>query len=469
MNPGFDRRSHIFREYDIRGIAGREINGHFAYQLGKVFAHYAYAKTGASSLTVSVGRDCRLTSDEYAEALIKGLLEGGVSVFNLDVCPTPLTYFSEHHYQTDGAIMITGSHNPAEYNGFKIALRKSTLHGEQIQELRELFANDLKTKLPPGKVSNKEITQPYLDFLSRHIKPNRKLKVVIDAGNGTAGPVAPELFALLGADVTTLYCDLDGTFPNHHPDPTVEHNLTALKAKVKEVRADFGVGFDGDSDRIGVVDELGNTIYGDELMILFARDVLKHHPGATVIGEVKSSQRLYQDVKSRGGKAVMWKAGHSLIKSKMQETGALLAGEMSGHIFFADRWFGFDDAIYAASRLYEIVAEQGELSSLLKDLPETFCTPELRLECEEALKFALVTEAAEILHGSQGTVCTLDGLRVDFEDRWGLIRASNTQAVIVMRFEAKNKIALEEIQGQFEAALNAAARKLDHVEFKSSL
>jgi phosphomannomutase/phosphoglucomutase len=280
--------------------------------------------------------------------------------------------------------------------------------------------------------------------------------------------VAPELFEKLGAEVISLYCELDGRFPNHHPDPTVPKNLTDLIQAVKKHGADFGVGYDGDSDRIGAVDETGRILYGDELMVIFSREVLKKNPSATIISEVKSSQRLYQDIQNHGGNGIMWKTGHSLIKSKMKETGSLLAGEMSGHIFFADDWFGFDDAIYASARLYEIVAKNKTLSALISDLPPAFNTPEIRIDCEEDKKFKLIEEAASLLKDPSAKLTTIDGLRVDYPDHWGLIRASNTQPVIVMRFEAQTEKKLQEIKSKFEGALIQAAKKLGHGDIKTS-
>jgi phosphomannomutase/phosphoglucomutase len=318
-----------------------------------------------------------------------------------------------------------------------------------------------------GSLSTGTIIPEYISYVAARIQPERRLKVVLDAGNGTASNIAPELFVKLGAEVIPLYCELDGRFPNHHPDPTVPKNLTALIAAVKEHGADFGVGYDGDSDRIGAVDENGRIIYGDELMVIFSREVLKTHPGATIISEVKSSNRLYQDIEKHGGHGIMWKTGHSLIKSKMKETKAALAGEMSGHIFFADRWFGFDDAIYSSARLYEIVARSENLSSLTADLAPAVNTPEIRIECEEEKKFALIEESAKLLMDPAATLTTIDGLRVDYSDHWGLIRASNTQPVIVMRFEAQDRAKLDAIQGKFEAALAAAAKKLGHGAFGS--
>jgi phosphomannomutase/phosphoglucomutase len=458
----------IFREYDIRGLAGIDLTAEFAYELGRTYAEWAYAKLAKSSgMTISVGRDCRLTSDEYAESLIRGLTDGGVSVLNIGTCPTPLTYFSIFHYHTDGGIMITGSHNPAEYNGFKICFGTDTLHGENIQELKQVMLAQKYTKREKGTIKDAEIIPPYIKHVASVIHPKRKLKVVLDAGNGTASTVAPLLFEAIGADFIPLYCELDGRFPNHHPDPTVPKNLTDLIKAVKEHQADFGIGYDGDSDRIGAVDQNGRVIYGDELMIIFSRSVLKENPGATIISEVKSSNRLYQDIAKHGGKPMMWKTGHSLIKSKMKETGAKLAGEMSGHIFFNDRWFGFDDAVYASARLYEIVASSNvTLSSLTADLKPVINTPEIRIDCDDSKKFKLIEETAKLLQDPKGKMTAIDGLRVDYDNSWGLIRASNTQNVIVMRFEAENETLLNQIQTKFEAALQESAKKLGHEKFQ---
>ena len=454
----------IFREYDIRGIAEKDLSADFARLLGKTYAEWAYQRTAeGKKLKFCVSMDCRLTSDAYASGLIQGLNEGGVDVVRIGTCPTPLTYFSIFHFNTDGGVMITGSHNPANYNGFKICFGKDTLHGEQIQELKQVMLKGQFTSRPKGTVTDAKIIDDYVNYVANQIKPKRKLKVVLDAGNGTASTVAPSLFEKMGADIIPLYCELDGRFPNHHPDPTVPDNLKALIAAVKENKADFGIGYDGDSDRIGAVDENGKVIYGDELMVIFSRNVLAQNPGATIISEVKSSNRLYQDIEKQGGKPLMWKTGHSLIKSKMKETKALLAGEMSGHIFFADRWFGFDDAIYSSARLYEIVANHGApLSTLIQDLKPVLNTPEIRIECVEEKKFALIEEAKVLLAGSAGKVTTIDGIRVDYDDRWGLIRASNTQPVIVMRFEAQSEKLLNEIKTQFEAVLAAAANTIGH-------
>lgn len=456
----------IFREYDIRGIAGRDLSAEFAEALGLAYAQYIGNRTpvaGRSRLTVAVGRDCRLTSDAYAEALIQGMRRGGLDVVRLGVCPTPLTYFAIFHQDLDGGVMVTGSHNPADYNGFKICVGRDTLHGHQIQELRALIEKGPPTAKQQGSVTDFAVIPPYIDHLVKSAKPLRKMKIVLDAGNGTASTVAPELFRRLGADVTPLFCELDGRFPNHHPDPTVHANLKDLIATVKREKADFGIAFDGDSDRIGLVDENGRPVFGDELMVILARDVLRESPGATVISEVKSSHRLYNDIAAKGGKPIMWKTGHSLIKSKMKETKAALAGEMSGHIFFADRYFGFDDAIYAGLRVYEIASNaKGGVSSLIADLPPVVATPEIRVDCQEELKFSLVEETKKRLKDQGLKINDIDGVRVDFGDGWGLVRASNTQPVLVLRFEAPNEGRLQELRRIVEGALSDSARQLGH-------
>jgi phosphomannomutase/phosphoglucomutase len=458
----------IFREYDIRGIAGRDLTPEFAQCLGQAYAMYLGKRTpvaGRQRLTVSVGRDCRLTGESYADAMVSGMRKGGLNVIRLGVCPTPLTYFSIFHLDLDGGVMVTGSHNPADYNGFKICVGRDTLHGQQIQEMRALMETVARGEAPQtteGSVSDFPIIAPYISHLLKNARGIKPKKIVLDAGNGTASTVAPELFKALGADVISLYCELDGHFPNHHPDPTVPENLKDLVKAVLDNKADFGIGFDGDSDRIGMVDETGRIIYGDELMVVFSRAVLKENPGATIISEVKSSHRLYTDIAAKGGIPIMWKTGHSLIKSKMKETKAALAGEMSGHIFFADRYFGFDDAIYAAVRVYEIASQHnGVFSSILADLPKTVSTPEIRVDCEEEKKFKLVEETKKRLAGGY-KINDIDGVRVDFGDSWGLVRASNTQPVLVLRFEAPNEKRLQEARLIVETALKDAAQAIGH-------
>jgi phosphomannomutase / phosphoglucomutase len=441
----------IFREYDIRGIAEKDLSPELAEQLGLAYAHYIGGRppvAGRKKITVSVGRDCRLSSNSYAEALIVGMQRGGLDVINLGVCPTPLTYFSIFHLNLDGGMMVTGSHNPAEYNGFKTCVGHDTIHGHQIQELRAIVEKSLAPAKTEGSVSDYPIIRDYVDYLIKSARRVKKMRVVLDAGNGTAGSVAPEIFRRLGAEVIPLYCELDGHFPNHHPDPTVPNNLKSLVETVLKEKADFGIGYDGDADRIGLVDETGRIIYGDELMVIFS--------------EVKSSNRLYNDIAARGGNPIMWKTGHSLIKSKMKETNAALAGEMSGHMFFADRYFGFDDAIYASMRVYEVAsAAETPISMLLADLPPSVSTPEIRVDCEENKKFHLVEETKRRL--AQGRKITdIDGVRVDFGDGWGLVRASNTQPVLVLRFEAASRPRLEEIRKIVEGALSDAARSIGH-------
>jgi phosphomannomutase/phosphoglucomutase len=466
----------IFREYDIRGIAGRDLNAEFAQCLGRAYAMFISKRTpvaGRKRLTVSVGRDCRLTGDEYAEALIKGMRSGGLDVIRLGVCPTPLTYFSIFHLDLDGGIMVTGSHNPADYNGFKTCVGRDTIHGHQIQEIRALMEQVARGEAPPvaseGNVTDKPIIPDYIDHLVKNARGLKPKKIVLDAGNGTAATVAPELFKRLGAEVIPLFCTLDGRFPNHHPDPTVPENLKDLVEAVRKNKADFGVGFDGDSDRIGMVDENGRIVYGDELMVIFSRAVLKENPGATIISEVKSSHKLYNDIAAKGGKGIMWKTGHSLIKSKMKETKAALAGEMSGHIFFADRYFGYDDAIYAAMRLYEIAsATAGPLSSITADLTHTESTPEIRVDCEEEKKFRLVEETKKRLVAGKHTINDIDGVRVDFGDSWGLVRASNTQPVLVLRFEAPTSSRLNEVRAIVEKCLKEAAQAIGHAPINTS-
>lgn len=459
----------IFREYDVRGIAGRDLTEDFAFLLGQAYAEMFREKLKLNK--VAVGRDCRLTSDAYGAALMSGIRSQGVDVIDLGVCATPLTYFSLFHLEIDGAIMVTGSHNPSDYNGFKICIGKGTIHGQEIQHLRTVME---KLNTPSGAVksakqgalSSYAIIPAYVNHLVKNAKPTKPLKIVLDSGNGTASNIAPQIFEKLGAKVIPLYCELDGRFPNHHPDPTVPANLKVLVETVIKEKAAFGVAFDGDSDRIGAVDENGRILYGDELMVILARAVLKENPGATILSEVKSSHRLYQDIARHGGNPIMWKTGHSLIKSKMKESGALLAGEMSGHIFFADRNFGYDDAIYAALRLFEIASQHnGPVSSLLQGLPDSVSTPEIRVDCIEEKKFELVQKTKEeILKKISPTdkVIDIDGIRVDFPDGWGLVRASNTQPVLVVRFEAISQARLLAIRSIVESALNSAAKQIGH-------
>jgi phosphomannomutase/phosphoglucomutase len=437
---------NIFREYDIRGRVPEELNRDTAYRLGQCFGAY-YQSLGAKR--ISLGRDCRLSSPDLRRGVMEGMMDAGIHVKEVGIIPTPLLYFSLHHLEVEGGIQITGSHNPPEYNGFKICLGKTTIFGEEIQKLRSIGE---KGSFPKGKGSaeSEEVIQPYHEEILKRIRCGQvPRKVVLDAGNGVAGLVAPELYSRMGIEVEKLFCEPDGRFPNHHPDPTLPENLKHLVKKVIDTSADLGIAFDGDADRIGVVDRRGKILWGDQLLIIFSRDLLKRHPGAKIIGEVKCSQVLYDDIRKHGGIPIMWKAGHSLIKGKMKEEGALLAGEMSGHLFFAERYFGFDDAIYAGARLLEILTnEDKDLEELLDDVPTLVNTPEIRIDCPDDLKFQVVADLASEFK-EEFQVIDVDGARVVFNGGWGLIRASNTQPVLVLRFEAEDQKTLQEIQQIF--------------------
>ena len=439
-------KPHIFREYDIRGIAGKDLDESTYEVVGKALCAYLRGKKKHNC--VVVGWDGRLTSKTYANALIDGITSCGVNVISIGEVPTPLVYFGLFTLPVDGGVMITASHNPKEYNGMKVAVGKSTLHGSEIQKLMKVAQAG---KFPKAKgsvtITRMDLVPKYLKRITSGIKLKRKLKVVLDGGNGVGGPVGLELYKRLGCEVIPLYCDVDGTFPNHHPDPTVPANLKKLIATVKRTKADLGIAYDGDVDRIGAVDDKGNVIFGDKLLILFARDVLKEKPGATIIGEVKSSRSLYEDIAKHGGKPIMWKTGHSLIKAAMKIHHAQLAGEMSGHMFFKHRWYGFDDAIYAGARLLEFLSKgRKTLHEQLANVPETFVTEEIRIETNESRKFAIVAEATRYFKKELGlNVNDIDGARIEFDDGWGLIRASNTSPVLVMRCEAETKKRLNEI------------------------
>lgn len=458
---------NIFREYDIRGIADRDLTDEVVTLLGKAYGTLIRRqKAEDRAQRVAVGRDVRLSSTRLRNALIEGIASTGVDVMDIGECPTPLLYFAVYTRDVDGGIMITGSHNPSEYNGFKILVGKDTIHGGGIQEIRSIIEQGSFAAGTKGGVEGFEVIPAYLEMAREKFKGlssiGREIKVVVDAGNGTGGLVAPELLSSIGADVTPLFCDVDGHFPNHHPDPTVPENLASLIDKVKSEKADIGIGYDGDSDRIGLVDNLGNIIWGDQLMVLFARDILKNQKTGdrgqsaekpVFVGEVKCSQVMYDDIEKHGGRAIMWKAGHSLIKDKMKKEKAVLAGEMSGHIFFADRYFGYDDAIYATCRVIEILKKEGKpVSELLADLPKTFNTPEIRVDCPEEKKFKIVEEAKKRL-AKDYEIIDVDGVRVKFAEGWGLIRASNTGPVLVTRFEASTEERLLEYRRIVEGIL----------------
>src|SRR5689334_6356688 len=442
----------IFREYDIRGVADTELLSPDIVDLGRGLGTFLQRNSGRS---ITLGRDCRLSSTRLRDALRQGLVDSGCAVTDIGVVPTPLLYFSAVHLQADGAVMITGSHNPAEFNGFKTVCGAGTLHGETIQDVRRIIeARDFLQG--HGSHDDMDVIPAYLDQVSPQFQFPRRVKVVLDAGNGTAGPVVHRLFQRLNCEVTELFFEMDGRFPNHHPDPTVPANLKHLQDAVKAQKAELGIAFDGDSDRIGAVDENGEVIYGDMLLLIFGREILTRKPGATFIGEVKCSQLLYDELKRLGGNPIMYKTGHSLIKAKMKEEHAELAGEMSGHMFFADRYLGYDDALYAACRLIEIVAKSGKpLSAQLEGLPKLKSTPEIRVDCSDETKFAVVANVADQFRKTHNVI-DVDGVRILFGEGWGLLRASNTQPVLVMRFEAASEALLARYRAQVEAALAQA-------------
>ena len=439
MKPSINPQ--IFREYDIRGIVGKDLTPASVTSIGKAIGTYIRRGNGKNMV---LGRDVRSSSVEFCNILSKALNSTGCNVIDIGMVPTPVLYFALHHFNADGGVMITGSHNPPEFNGFKISQGFHSLYGEKVQELKGLIeVNDFE--VGTGTTQQQPVLAEYMEKICSILEIPRKIKVVVDGGNGCFGIVGPDLLKKLGQTPIELFSEPDGTFPNHHPDPTVSENLTDLIEKVRLENAELGIGFDGDADRIGVVDEKGNILWGDQLLTIFARDILSRNPGATIVGEVKCSQNLYKDIKKHGGVPVMAAAGHSLIKNKMRETGALLAGEMSGHICFADNYYGFDDAIFAACRVLQIVAQSNtKVSEMLADLPETAYTPEIRIDCPDDQKFKIVRELTEIFR-EKYEVIDIDGVRVNFDDGWALIRASNTQPVLVLRLEAVTKERLKEL------------------------
>jgi phosphomannomutase / phosphoglucomutase len=443
--------SEIYREYDIRGIIGEDINEDDFITIGKGFGTY-FNEQGENNIVL--GRDCRLTSPTIKDSLTDGLISSGCNVIDIGICPTPTLYFALRHLKADGGIMITASHNPPNYNGFKICSGFDTIYGDEIQKIRRIIEKGefIKGK---GKKSTHEILEAYANTVLKGIKIKPGMRIGFDAGNGTGGPTGLKILQSLGCEVYDLYCDMDGNFPNHEPDPTVLENMKDLIQAVKKNNLVLGIGVDGDGDRIGVVDGSGNIIFGDMLLLLFARDILSKNPGATIISEVKCSDRMYKDIENHGGNAIMWKTGHSLIKNKMKETGALLAGEMSGHMFFADRYFGYDDAIYASCRLLEILSNTGKtIEQLLSDVPPSFTTPEIRVECPDAKKFDLVDKLKNRFKKQYKTI-DVDGVRVVFDDGWGLVRASNTQPALVLRFEAQSEERLAEIRDIIKGAIDS--------------
>jgi phosphomannomutase / phosphoglucomutase len=439
-----------FREYDIRGVVGEDILDHDVEMFGRTFGSYMSRQ---GKRRVVVGRDCRLSSERYRDLLLEGMVAAGLDVIDVGVCPSPLLYFAIRHLDREGGIMITASHNPPEYNGFKVCNGHDTISGREIQELRRIMeARDFVDGR--GSVGTFDIVTPYMDFVVQNISLNRRLRVGVDAGNATGGPIAVPILERLGCEVHPLYCDMDGTFPNHEPDPTVLENLEDLTAMVNRLGLDVGLSYDGDCDRLGVVDHRGQVVYGDKLMIIYAREILSRRPGTTFVSEVKCSKTLYDEIEKRGGKAIMGRTGHSLMKAKMKEVDAVLAGEMSGHMFFKDRFFGFDDGVYASCRLLEIIANTDKtIPELLEGVPETWATPEIRVPCPDEIKFDTVDRAMREFKKAGLEVIDVDGARIVFPDGWGLVRASNTQPVLVLRYEADTPDRLEEIRELIESTI----------------
>jgi len=449
----FDVPQSIFRAYDIRGIVDESLNEGIVELLGKAIASEAVS---LGQKTLCVGYDGRLSSVAYCEALTRGIISTGIDAIVIGQVPTPVLYFATHHFETGSGVMITGSHNPSNYNGFKMMLGGNTLSGDDIQKIyNRIILQDFSEG--QGNRSEQEVDRIYLDTILNDIAVAAPLKVVVDAGNGVAGGIAPELIEELGCEVIPLFCDVDGTFPNHHPDPGKPENLQDLIAAVKEHDADIGLAFDGDGDRIGVVTNEGKIIWPDRLLMLFAKDVVSRNPGADIIFDVKCSRRINGLITSYGGRPIMWKTGHSLIKAKMKETGALLAGEMSGHVFFKERWYGFDDGLYSAARLLEILGIEDKTShDVFAEFPEDISTPEINITVTDESKFEIIEKLCERKDQfSGGNISTIDGLRVDYPNGWGLCRASNTTPVLVLRFEADDESAIEEIKDKFIVQLQA--------------
>ncbi|MGH8700968.1 MAG: phosphomannomutase/phosphoglucomutase [Burkholderiales bacterium] len=442
----------IFKAYDIRGIVGRTLTVPVVEQIGRAIGSEALAR---GRRTVAIGRDGRHSGPELAGALARGLQASGVDVIDVGQVATPMLYFAAHHFDTLSGVAVTGSHNPPEYNGLKIMVDGETLAGEAIQQLRARIEGGNFAR-GSGGYRAEAVRDAYLRRIASDIKLARPMRLVVDCGNGVAGATAPELYRRLGCEVAELYCEVDGSFPNHHPDPSHPENLADVQRTLAQGKGELGLAFDGDGDRLGVVTRSGRIIYPDRLLMLFAADVLQRNPGAEVIFDVKSTRNLFAWIRNHGGRPVMWKTGHSFIKQKLRETGAPLAGEMSGHVFFKDRWYGFDDALYAGARLLEILSREHDPSAVLEGLPDSVSTPELHLKLAEGENYALMErlKASARFDGAQEIV-TIDGLRVEYADGFGLARPSNTTPVIVLRFEADNAAALKRIQDDFRRALAA--------------
>ncbi len=443
-------QNHIFRAYDIRGIVDVDFDLEWVRRLGQTLGAY-FLQCGHQSAVV--GRDCRPSSPSFNHALADGLSASGVDVINIGMVPTPVLYFAVKHLGKSAGVMITASHNPPEYNGFKIWSGFTTIYGTEIQKIRTIFENNA---FPSGNglICEHDIMPAYIDAVTSGTSLARPIKVVVDAGNGAGGPAMLDILRRLGAETVPLYCEPDGNFPNHHPDPTIEANMTDLIAKVAAEGAEVGIGLDGDADRLGVVDAAGRLLNGDELLAIYARELLARRPGSQIIADVKCSDRLFKDIRNRGGDPLMWITGHSVVKAKMQETGAPLAGELSGHMFFDDQWHGFDDAIYGAARLLGILSRSTEKLTEMPGWPLAFSTREIQLPCPDSCKERAVSMARENFKAKYNTY-DIDGARVSFDDGWGLVRASNTQPVLVLRFEAENAARLAEIKDEMETVIKS--------------
>ncbi len=452
----------IFKAYDIRGIVGKTLTAEIVEAIGQAIGSEAVARQQSA---ICIGRDGRLSGPELAAALARGIQQAGIDVIDLGMVATPMTYFAAYELGTNSCVMVTGSHNPPDYNGLKMVLGGETLSGETIQQLRmrleEKNLSHGKQSGGLGGYKTHDIAEAYLSRIAGDIRLARPLKLVVDCGNGVPGAFAPALYRRLGCTVEEMYCEVDGTFPNHHPDPSVPKNLADLIARLKTSDAELGFAFDGDGDRLGVVTKDGSIIFPDRQLMLFADDVLSRNPGAEIIFDVKSTRKLFDWVRARGGKPTLWKTGHSFIKAKMKETGALLAGEMSGHIFFKERWYGFDDGLYAGARMLEYLSRQADPNATLKSLPDTVNTPELQIRMAEGEHYALMEQLQKTAKFPDAQeVITLDGLRVEYADGFGLARPSNTTPVIVLRFEADNEAALKRIQADFRRVITAQAPAL---------
>jgi phosphomannomutase/phosphoglucomutase len=440
-----------FREYDIRGIADTDLNDKAVELIAQAYGTI-FKREGKGR--VSLGHDMRVSSPRLQKAFEKGMKAAGLHVVNVGMVTTPMLYFSIAHWKLDGGVMITGSHNPPEYNGFKLCRGVGSVYGKEIQKMKEMIlAGDLDTG--EGTEETRSINEDYVAFMKDQFHFTRKMKVIVDSGNGMGGLLSPRIFRELGCEVTELYSKPDGTFPNHHPDPTQPKNLVDIIKAVEEKKADIGIAFDGDGDRIGVIDEKGSIIWGDKLLILYSREILKNKPGAKFIMDVKCSKTLPDDIKKNGGNPIMWRTGHAIIKAKIKEENAALAGELSGHMFFNDRYFGFDDALYASCRMLEVLDHAGTktFSELLSDVPPMVSTPELHIETTDEKKFKIVDKVKEFFKADYNVV-DIDGVRVTFDDGWGLVRPSNTQPVLVLRFEARTEKRLKEIQELVESKVH---------------